>query len=176
MQGYPVLQGMWNTAAYDKRRYQNYTLPLVHEELQAALAAAKRNQLVLLHGCGPLQPKQAHSPLCYGPDNDCLSEFNFTLAAFLIVAGERTMFSYAANAADGSASGPGAWEFVSYGLHWWPEYDRPLGAPKGSAVRNAADRDVYTREFQHVSVWMNVRTRRGVIRWHGEPPSHKSDG
>ena len=46
-----------------------------------------------------------------------------------------------------------------------PEYDRPLGAPKGPAKR---DGTVFTREFEHVSVRVDVETEEGEIVWHKE--------
>ena len=46
-----------------------------------------------------------------------------------------------------------------------PEYDRPLGPPKGPAKR---DGYVFTREFEHVSVRVDVETETGEIVWHAE--------
>jgi len=43
-----------------------------------------------------------------------------------------------------------------------PEYDRPLGPPKGPAKR---DGYVFTREFEYVTVRVNVETQTGEIVW-----------
>lgn len=44
----------------------------------------------------------------------------------------------------------------------YPEYDKKLGRPLGKAKREGF---VYTREFEHVSVWVNVETREAKITW-----------
>jgi hypothetical protein len=163
-QGYDVLRG---------GRVSNTTVSKIHAEMATAAAAAARGQVLLLHGCGPTEPGLRQAPGCHG--GDCFAEFNFTLASYLIVAGNHTYYSYASNALDGSAMGAGAWEFRSYNQKWWPEYERPLGPPKGLGVRgwsNPAGKHfgaVYTREFEHASVWVNVETRDGIIHWHSEP-------
>jgi hypothetical protein len=43
-----------------------------------------------------------------------------------------------------------------------PEYDRPLGPPKGPAKR---DGYVFTREFEHVSVRVDIEEETGEIVW-----------
>ena len=108
-QGYDVLKGNHVT---------NKTVATIHAEMEVATAAAARGQVLLAHGCGPTNPGVRIAPGCHG--GDCYAEFSFTLAAFLIVAGNHSYFSYASNAVDGSAMGPGAWEFRSYGDKWWP--------------------------------------------------------
>lgn len=47
-----------------------------------------------------------------------------------------------------------------------PEYDKPLGPPKGSAMRNGT---TFTREFQHASVFLDLENKVGKVTWHGEP-------
>ena len=83
-----------------------------HRELATASAAVARGQILLTHGCGPTEPAERLAQGCLR--GDCINEFNFTLASFLIVAGNHSYYSYASNALDGSAMGPGAWEFRSY--------------------------------------------------------------
>lgn len=43
-----------------------------------------------------------------------------------------------------------------------PEYKKPLGPPKGPAKR---DGYIYTREFEHVSVWLDIEKRKGRVTW-----------
>ena len=43
-----------------------------------------------------------------------------------------------------------------------PELDRPLGWPKGPAVRSGY---VYTREFAHASIRLDIEKQTGVIKW-----------
>ena len=51
------------------------------------------------------------------------------------------------------------------------EYDKPLGPPQGLGKRGWTNPEgqhfdnVYTREFAHASVWVNVETRNGIIHW-----------
>lgn len=43
-----------------------------------------------------------------------------------------------------------------------PEYQKPLGPPKGSAVKKGY---IYTREFEHASVWLDIENSRGKVTW-----------
>lgn len=45
---------------------------------------------------------------------------------------------------------------------WYPEFDKPLGAPKGDAKR---DRFKYTREFEHASVFVDLEKKTAKIDW-----------
>ena len=82
-------------------------------DMETVVAAAARRQLTESHGQGPIDPKSSVS------DQEAAREF--ALAAFLVAAGNFSYFSYA-----GWAHGQ-AWSLS--GTRWWPEYDRPLGAP-----------------------------------------------
>ena len=43
-----------------------------------------------------------------------------------------------------------------------PEYKKPLGAPKGPATR---DGYIYTREFEHARVWLDIENDKGKVTW-----------
>ena len=43
-----------------------------------------------------------------------------------------------------------------------PEYKKPLGAPKGPATR---DGYIYTRDFEHASVWLDIENDKGKVTW-----------
>lgn len=75
----------------------------------------------------------------------------FPLAAFLIVAEEHSYFNY-------------TWGYQSQhgALDWHPEFDKPLGAPRGAAVR---DGWTYTRQFEHASVFIDLETKSATIDW-----------
>ena len=78
-------------------------------------------------------------------------EIEFPLAAFLIGAQENCYFGY-------------AW---SYGLmdgwtEWYPEFDRPLGPPRGPAKKSGWS---YTREFEHARVEVDLSREWGKIVW-----------
>ena len=47
-------------------------------------------------------------------------------------------------------------------MRWFEEYDKPLGPPKGPAVKDGYR---YTREFEHASVALDLEKRSGVIKW-----------
>jgi len=76
---------------------------------------------------------------------------NFPLAGFLVGAGPNCYFQY-------------TWGWSpDYGtFDWYPEFDKPLGPPKGEAVRNGY---VYTREFEHASVFVDLEKKIGKIDW-----------
>ncbi len=75
----------------------------------------------------------------------------FPLACFLAGAGPNCYFCY-------------TWGWLGkYGtFDRYPEFDKPLGAPKGDAVRDGWK---YRREFQHASVFVDLETRAATIDW-----------
>jgi hypothetical protein len=88
-----------------------------------------------------------------------------TLAPFLIVANERVFLQYAwfYEMQDGNIPCPAG---VECGMPsaWYPEFSKPLGAPKSAAVKNGP---VWTREFAHASVYVDVRSRNASkVTWH----------
>jgi len=78
-------------------------------------------------------------------------EIEFPLAAFLIVAGEKSYFNY-------------SWGYrAHYGnLRWYPEFNRRLGEPLGPA-RNEGYQ--YWREYEFVSVYVDVENKQSRIDW-----------
>lgn len=79
--------------------------------------------------------------------------FNYLLALFLICAEQHSYFC----AHDGyDAKKSKVW------MKHPPEFDRPLGAPRGPAVRAGY---VYTREFAHASVRLDLEQQAGEIDW-----------
>ncbi|MFI3290256.1 MAG: putative glycoside hydrolase [Opitutales bacterium] len=78
-------------------------------------------------------------------------EIVFPLAAYLVAAGEYSYFCYSwgYNASDG-------------GMVDYDEYNKPLGKPLAEATK---DGYIYTREFEHASVWVDVENRQGKIDW-----------
>jgi len=75
----------------------------------------------------------------------------FPLACFLIAAQENCYFCY-------------TWGWApQYGTFMrYPEFEKPLGPPKGNAQR---DGWAFRREFEHASVFVNLETRKAEIRW-----------
>ena len=90
-----------------------------------------------------------------------------SLAPFLIVANEHVFLQYSwfYEMQDGNIPCPPAIE-CGMPSSWYPEYAKPLGAPKGPAVKNGY---VWTREFAHASVYVDVRSRASSkITWHAD--------
>lgn len=78
-------------------------------------------------------------------------QITYSLACFLVAAGEYAYFYY-------------SWGYrANHGaFSWYPEFDKPLGKPKGDAIKNGW---AYTRDFEHASVWVNIEKRQARIRW-----------
>ncbi len=87
------------------------------------------------------------------PDGVANLRFQYLLALFLICA-ERHSYFCVHDGYDAKKSQ--VW------MTHPPEFDRPLGAPEGPAARAG---HVYTREFAHASVRLNVETQTAKIDW-----------
>ncbi len=79
----------------------------------------------------------------------------YKLAIFLICAEKYSYFlahdGYSVNGDDSAV-----W------LKLFPEYKKPLGPPKGPAQKEGL---VYTREFEHASVWLDIENEKAEIKW-----------
>lgn len=86
----------------------------------------------------------------------------FPLACFLVAAEKYSYFCY-------------SWGWLpEWGsLVWYPEFDKPLGPPKGQAVRKGW---TYRREFEHASVFVDLETKEAMIDWKKEPVEYRSSG
>ncbi|MCD6304379.1 MAG: hypothetical protein J7M21_05390 [Planctomycetes bacterium] len=75
----------------------------------------------------------------------------FPLACFLAGAERHCYFCY-------------TWGWLGeYGtFDWYPEFDKPLGPPKGPAVRKGW---TYRREFAHASVFVDLEQKAAKIDW-----------
>lgn len=82
------------------------------------------------------------------------SNHEYKLAMFLICAGERSYWGY--QASRNAAHDRRLWDPD------FPEYHKPLGPPKGPAVRNGF---TCTREFQQARVTLDLVQRKGEIIW-----------
>ena len=80
--------------------------------------------------------------------------FQYLLALFLICAEKHSYF--------GAHDGYDAKRSKVWMTHP-PEFDRPLGAPQGLAVRSGY---TYTREFAHASVRLDIEKHTGKVVWH----------
>ena len=105
-----------------------------------------------------------------GPFSGPLGEAarNFTIAAFLIAAGNLSYFTYT----DWSQNSN---ELA--GTKWWPEYDMKLGEPTSPAnTLLPGKRWKYARNFSSgTTVYVDIATREVQIDWAGEVDSQEED-
>jgi len=89
------------------------------------------------------------------PSNELADEARkkiiFSLACFLIAAQENCYFSYS-----------WGWREQHGSLVDYPEFHKPLGKPKGKAKK---ENWVYTRTYEHASIWVDLAQRRAKIDW-----------
>eukprot|EP00040_Diaphanoeca_grandis_P003250 m.24370 g.24370 ORF g.24370 m.24370 type:complete len:421 (+) comp14577_c0_seq1:44-1306(+) len=89
-------------------------------------------------------PMQMHASVMHNCIGNVTGNFtDWPVATFLLAAGEHSYFSI------GSGWNPGLEQSL-----WLPVYDQPLGKPLGLATQIAPH--VWTREFEGVSVWVNM--------------------
>jgi len=94
-------------------------------------------------------------------EKDALAEmyayFEFKLALFLLGANEYSYFGYSS-----TVIGDDAGDSLFRTIPPFPEFKYPLGKPLGSAVR---DGDIWTRDFEHVSVRLDAKNGTATINW-----------
>ena len=78
----------------------------------------------------------------------------YPLGVFLLVAGEYSYFewTYTPDALQGALRD-----------HEYEEYHKRLGRPLGPAEQNG---HVYTRRYEHLDVWVDIRKKEAVLSWH----------
>jgi hypothetical protein len=126
----------------------------IADTIKTMSAAAKRGEIVVFKAwpgftwwSDPELMKKSHAEQ-YAVS---VKNLEFPLASFLIGAGEHCYFCY-------------TWGWLpEYGtLDWYPQFDKPLGAPKGDAVQTGW---TFRREFEHASVFLDLEKRIGKIDW-----------
>ena len=117
---------------------------------------AARGQLSQNHGMGPVTGTLA------------AAQRTFTIAAFLVSAGNHSYFSYADWVSN-------CWNLAGTG--WWPEYDKPLGTPISPPL-NQVGSNMYAFERNFSSgtrVFVDVEKHEAQIVWgHEVSPRTKS--
>jgi len=96
------------------------------------------------------------------PSREVYKNLDYKLAIFLICAEQYSYLSYYTPAPAKTS------EELAPDI---PEFKKPLGPPKGPAVR---DGFIYTREFQYASVWLDLTKRQGRITWKASYPQAKT--
>ncbi len=78
----------------------------------------------------------------------------YYLACYLIGAQPYSYFQYG-----------WGWNLSSGSLQDYPEFNKPLGAPKGPYQRTTPQGWEFTREFEHASVWLDTESKTAKIKW-----------
>jgi hypothetical protein len=78
---------------------------------------------------------------------------DYVLAIFLVCA-EKNSYVY-------PHDGYGVKNSITW-LKTFPQYEKKLGAPKGPALK---DGYVYTRSFEHLDVWLDIKNKKAVLNW-----------
>ena len=79
---------------------------------------------------------------------------NYYLAAFLIGAQEHSYFQYG-----------WGWKLATGPLLHHPEFERPLGNPLSTRVRESPTGWIFTRRFEHANVQVDLANKTGRIHW-----------
>lgn len=136
------------TAAPDAK-----SLDLMAEGIEAMSKAAKQGKIVIFKAWPGFHQKDKE--LMKRPHEELAKlareRLTFPLASFLIAAGPNCYFQYT-----------WGWNADCGTFDWHPEFDKPLGAPKADAKRDGFQ---YTREFEHASVFVDLKTKTAKIDW-----------
>lgn len=132
----------------------------IRQDLEDMSAACKNGKVVILKTFPGFN--WTESEKMAQPFEELLEEarenITFPLACFLVAAQPYSYFNY-------------SWGYrPEFGtLEWYEELERPLGEPLGDAVQDGWE---YTREFEHVKVWVNIETKEARIHWEGYTPMY----
>jgi len=150
----PVTDGAmiddFDRAANIKQQSKEY----MANTLEAMRKAAKDGKLIIFKAWpgftwhfDPEMMKKPHDEL----HRVASERITFPLACFLAAAEPNCYFCY-------------SWGWLgSMGtFDWYPEFDKPLGPPKGEAIRKGW---TYQREFAHASVFVDLDKKTAKIDW-----------
>ena len=129
-------------------------LNIMAEDIEAMSKASKEGKIVIFKGWPGFHQKDTE--LMKRPHEELVKMaqeyITFPLAGFLVAAGPNCYFQY-------------TWGWKpEYGtFDWYPEFDKPLGTPKGEAIRKGW---TYQREFEHASVFVDLEAKTAKINWY----------
>jgi hypothetical protein len=131
------------------------------EEIKAAQTVAREEKIIAFcMNLGDEIPNLMNDVNGHLILNASLQErMDFSLAMFLISAEEYSYFLMH----DGYNVNPNA---SAVWMKRFAEYDKPLGPPIGPATQSGY---IYTREFEHASVWLDLSQEKGEITWDTDP-------
>ncbi len=120
---------------------------------EATRAAARDGKIVLLKGWPGFTFRESETMRKPRAELESRAKerLTFPLAWFLVAAETNSYFCY-------------TWGYREHHgtFDWYPEFDKPLGAPKGEAVRDGWK---YRREFEHASVSVDLEQKTARIEW-----------
>jgi hypothetical protein len=125
----------------------------IAEAIEAVQAVGRDGKIVLIKAWPgfsyrePEMMKKPHDELA----RLAKERITFPLACFLVAAQPNSYFCYTW----GYREKLGTFE-------WYPEFDKPLGAPQGEARRAGW---TYRRTFEHVDVFVDLETRTARLDW-----------
>ncbi len=123
------------------------------EAFEATRAAARDGKIVLLKGWPGFTFREEDMMRKPRAELADLAKVHITLplAWFLVAAQPHSYFCY-------------TWGYreMHGTFDWYPEFDHPLGPPKGAAIR---DGWTYRREFAHASVSVDLAKKTATIDW-----------
>ncbi|GAB6166379.1 hypothetical protein JCM19992_23790 [Thermostilla marina] len=117
--------------------------------------AAKDGKIIIFKGWPRFLAAWRSGKMKTTPHDEVLrmarNDITFPLACFLIGAQPHCYFCYS-----------WGWNPEEGSLDWYPEFDKPLGPPKGDAVQKDW---TFEREFQHAHVFVDLENRTAEIDW-----------
>lgn len=146
------LEGFYHNVG--KVSYEDY----VAKGIKTMQVAARQGKIIAFT-TGLAEPKntsrmgidEAHAAV--ESDEKAAAALTYPLGIFLICAERHSYFRVHEGY---SADGNDRW------MRYFPEYNRPLGPPKGPATQDGYS---YRRDFQHASVTVDLTNRRSQITW-----------
>jgi hypothetical protein len=118
-------------------------------------AAAKDGKVIIFKGWPRFLAAWRAGKMKNKPHDEVLltaqKEITFPLACFLVGAEPNCYFCYS-----------WGWTANDGSLDWYPQFDKPLGPPKGDAVQKGW---TFQREFEHASVFVDLENRTAKIDW-----------
>jgi len=125
-------------SSYKRASTRSFDKDTCLEQILFVQKVSRRPMLTQLHAAGP---------------GDDVAAREFTMACFLVAAGNLSYFSY--------VNWDHMWDVA--GVNWWPEYDKPLGEPLDVAVRDGWR---FSREFASgTQVSVDLESQTANISW-----------
>ncbi|MCP4310332.1 MAG: hypothetical protein GY790_03635 [Bacteroidetes bacterium] len=122
-------------------------------DMENMIEAGKQGQMVIMKGWPGFN--WTEKAIRDVPYEDLLQRardsITFPLACFLVSVQSNSYFCYSWGYREQHGS-----------LDWYPEFDLSPGEPKGQAKRKGW---VYTREFEHCQVWIDIESKKAKINW-----------